>query len=50
LPDAATSMIQGLKEDLPYITGTAIHSKLIEAGVVDAAGTSLTALRKAQLI
>jgi transposase InsO family protein len=46
LPDAATSMIQGLKEDLPYITGTAVHSKLIEAGVVDAAGTSLASVQR----
>ena len=46
LPDNAISMIQSLKEEFPYITGKAIYNKLIEEGVINAAGTSLATVQR----
>lgn len=46
LPKGAIQMIQGLKEDFPYITGKAIYEKLVESGAVNAAGTSLSTVQR----
>ena len=46
LPESAIAMIQGLKEDFPYITGKAIYNKLVEGGVVNAADTSLATVHR----
>ena len=46
LTAGATEMVRCLKEDFPYITGTAIYSKLIEGGAINAAETSLSAVQR----
>ena len=46
LPGDAIEMIRGLKEDLPYITGKAIYTKLVEGGAINAADTSLSTVQR----
>ena len=46
LPEAAIFKIHELKEKFPYITGKAVYKKLIEAGVLNAADTSLATVQR----
>jgi len=46
LPSGAIHMIQGLKDEFPYITGKAIYNKLVEGGTINAADTSLSTVQR----
>jgi hypothetical protein len=46
LSEPAILKIHELKEKFPYITGKAVYSKLIEAGAVNAADTSLSTIQR----
>jgi transposase InsO family protein len=46
LSETAILKIHELKEKFPYITGKAIYKKLIEAGVINAADTSLATVQR----
>ena len=46
LTETAISKIYELKEDFPYITGKAVYKKLIEAGAVNAAETSVDTVQR----
>ena len=46
LSDNAIDRIHTLKEEFPYITGTAIYEKLIEEGVVNASDVSLATIHR----
>jgi len=46
LPETAISKIYELREKFPYITGKAIHKKLIESGLINATDTSLSTVHR----
>jgi transposase InsO family protein len=46
LSDDVTDRIHTLREEFPYITGTAIYEKLIEEGALDADGASLSTIHR----
>jgi len=46
LTETAITQLHEIKEKFPYITGKAIYKKLIEAGAINAAETSLSALHR----
>jgi Cu2+-containing amine oxidase len=46
LTEAAVLKIHELKEQFPYITGKAVYKKMIEAGVINAADTSLATVHR----
>jgi len=46
LPETAILKLYDLKEKFPYITGKAVYNKLIEAGAINAADTSLDTVHR----
>jgi transposase InsO family protein len=46
LPEQAILEIYEIKEKFPYITGKAVYKKLIEAGTINAADTSLATIHR----
>ena len=46
LSETAVLKIHELRENFPYITGTAVYKKLIEAGAINAADTSLSSVHR----
>ena len=46
LTEAAILELREIKEKFPYITGKAVYGKLIEAGVINAADTSLSSIQR----
>jgi transposase InsO family protein len=46
LSEGAINKIHELREQYPYITGKAVYCKLVEGGIVDAAGVSLATVHR----